>query len=118
MYNSIFIKFTGFIMQDKKIIETLKDNYNRDTRKQLVKSLIANEKNQDQELIESSYKIVDQIFSYVISELSWTFSSDSNSWNDTPLKIMLEVFPNIDKTKWFEDKLLQVKGSVSLKGEF
>ncbi len=105
-------------MQNEQIIEILKDNYSRDTRKQLVKSLIRNEKNQDQELLDSCYKIVDQIFSYVISELGWTFSSDSNSWDDTPLKIMLEAFPNIDKTKWFEDKLLQVKGSVGLKGEF
>jgi hypothetical protein len=105
-------------MQNEQIIETLKDSYNRDIRKQLVKSLIKHEKDNDEEAIESSYKIVDQIFSYVLSELGWTLSSDSNSWDDKPLQIMLEVFPNIDKTKWFEDKLLQVKSSVSLKGEF
>lgn len=105
-------------MQNKQIIETLKDSYNRDIRKQLVKSLIKHEKDNDQEAIESSYKIVDQIFSYVISELGWTFSSDSNTWDDKPLQIMLEVFPNIDKTKWFDDKLLQVRSTVSLKGEF
>lgn len=102
-------------MKNEEIIKTIKDSYNRDIRKQLVKSLIKNEKDNDQEAIESSYKVVDQIFSYVISELGWTFSSDSNSWNDVPLQIMLEVFPNIDKTKWFEEKLLQVKSSISLK---
>jgi len=105
-------------MQNEQIIKTLKDNYNRDIRKQLVKSLIKHEKENEQIALESSYKIVDQIFSYVISELGWTFAPDSNSWNDSPLKIMLEVFPNIDKTKWFNDRLLQVKGKVDLKGEF
>ncbi|WP_373071040.1 hypothetical protein [Sulfurimonas sp.] len=103
-------------MKNEEIIKTIKDTYSRDIRKQLVKSVIKNEKDNDKEAIESSYKVVDQIFSYVISELGWTFSSDSNSWNDTPLQIMLEVFPNIDKTKWFEEKLLQVKSSISLKG--
>ena len=105
-------------MKNEEIIQTLKDNYNRDTRKQLVKSMIKHEKDKNQEALDSTYNIVNQIFSYVISELGWTFAPDSNSWNDSPLKIMLEVFPNIDKTEWFDERLLQVKGSIDLKGEF
>jgi len=105
-------------MQDKQIIDTIKEQYTRDIRKQLVKSVIKNEKENDIESVRSSYNIVNQIFSYIMSELGWTLSDDSNSWDDRPLKIMLEVFPNIDKTKWFEEKLLQVKGLVSLKGDF
>ncbi|QFR49316.1 hypothetical protein FJR48_06075 [Sulfurimonas lithotrophica] len=102
-------------MQNKQIIEILKEQYSRDIRKQLVKNILKHEKNDDKEAIESSYNIINQIFSYVMSELGWTFSQDSNSWDDTPLKIMQEVFPNIDKTKWFDSQLLQVKASVGLK---
>lgn len=102
-------------MNREDIIKTIKDSYNRDIRKQLVKSLIKNEKSKDKEAVDSSYKVVDQIFSYVISELGWTFSSDSTTWDDTPLQIMQEVFPNIDKSEWFESQLLQVRSSVELK---
>jgi hypothetical protein len=104
-------------MTSEEIVKTIKDSYNRDTRKQLVKSLIKHEKDNDAEAIESSYKIVDQIFSYVISELGWTFSENSSSWNDTPINIMVEVFPNIDKTQWYRSKLLDVKSSVGLKSD-
>lgn len=105
-------------MENQQIIDAIKDQYTRDIRKQLVESILRSEKEKDQEAIDSSYKIINQIFSYVISELGWTFSIDSQSWNDTPLKIMLEVFPNIDKTEWFDSQLLQVKKTVELKGEF
>ena len=105
-------------MKNEEIIKTIKDSYSRDVRKQLIKSLVKHEKDNDKEAIESSYKIVDQIVSYILSELGWTFSPDSNTWDDQPLQIMLEVFPNIDKTKWFEEKLLQVKSSIDLKGEY
>jgi len=105
-------------MAKEQIIEILKEQYDRDTRKQLVKSLIKNEKNNDKEAIESSYRIVNQIFSYVISELGWTFSDNTTNWDDTPLQIMLEVFPKIDSTKWFDEQLLTVRKTVSLQGEF
>ena len=102
-------------MKNEQIIEAIKEHYSRDIRKQLVKGIVRNEKNNDKEAIESSYSIVNQIFSFVISELGWTFSQNSEEWSDEPLKIMLKAFPNIDKTKWFEAQLLQVRNSVELK---
>jgi len=54
-------------MENIQIIETLKDNYNRDLRKQVVKTIISNEK----ESKNPDYKIINQIFSYVLKELKW-----------------------------------------------
>ncbi|MCW8838487.1 MAG: hypothetical protein OQJ77_00675 [Thiovulaceae bacterium] len=105
-------------MKNEQIIKTIKDTYSRDIRKQLVKTLIKDEKSANIEDIESSYKIINQIFSYVISELGWTFAENSTSWDDTPLKIILETFPKIDETKWFEEKLLSVTKAVRLEGGF
>ena len=93
----------------EEIITTLKENYNRDLRKQVVRSILQSEKNNDQEGSESSYKVINQIFTYVISELKWRISDNSNSWDDTPLKIMSEVFPKIETTKWFAEQQLSVK---------
>lgn len=94
----------------EEIISTLKENYNRDLRKQVVKSLLLNEKDDNKESVESSYKVINQIFAYVISELKWKIPDNSNSWDDTPLQIMSEVFPKIETTKWFKEQQFSVKG--------
>ena len=71
------------------------------------------EKNNDKEALESSYKVINQIFTYIISELGWSISQNTNDWDDTPLKIMSEVFPKIETTKWFKDQQLSVAKSIS-----
>jgi len=93
-------------MQNQIIIDALKSQYNRDLRKQIVKNVLLHEKNSDSESIKSSYKILDQLFSYVISELNWSIADNSTKWDDAPLKIMSQVFPKIENTKWFSDKQL------------
>ena len=93
----------------EEIITTLKENYNRDLRKQVVKSILQSEKDDDKESSESSYKVVNQIFAYVISELKWSIPDNSNTWDDTPLQIMSEVFPKIETTKWFTEQQISVK---------
>ncbi len=98
-------------MQNQIIIDALKSQYNRDLRKQIVKNITQHEKNSDIEAIKSSYKIIDQIFSYIISELSWSISSNSAKWDDTPLQIMSQTFPKIETTKWFKEHQMQVKNS-------
>jgi len=45
-------------MKKETIIQILKDNYNRDLRKQVVKTIIANEKQSE----TPDYKIINQIF--------------------------------------------------------
>ena len=77
----------------EEIISALKEQYSRDLRKQVVKSILGHEKSSDKEAIKSSYKIVNQIFSYVIDSLGWNISAGTNTWDTSPLKIMSEVFP-------------------------
>lgn len=93
----------------EQIIATLKETYNRDLRKQVVKSILSNEKNNDKEALKASYNVINQIFSYIISELNWEISQNPSSWDYTPLKIISEVFPKIDNTQWFKDQQINIK---------
>ena len=102
----------------QKIIDALKESYTKTLRKEVVKNILLHEKNNDKEAQESSYKIMNQIFSYVISELGWSMSQNTNSWDDTPLKIISEAFPKIEKTKWYKDQQLVVTKPVNLEGNF
>jgi len=102
----------------QKIINFIKEKYNRDLRKQVVKAILKNEKSNDKMAQESSYKIINQIFSYIISELDWNISQNTNSWNDSPLKIISEIFPKIETTQWFKDQQLLVTKPINLEGNF
>ncbi|WP_294963533.1 hypothetical protein [Sulfurimonas sp.] len=102
----------------QKIIDTLKESYTRDLRKQVVKSVLKNEKTNDKEDLKSSYNILNQIFSYIMSELNWNISSSTNSWDDSPLKIMTEVFPRIETTQWYKNQELSVTKSINLESDF
>lgn len=98
----------------QEIITTLKEQYPRDLRKQVVKSMLKSEKSDDKEALKSSYSVINQIFSYIISQLNWSLAESTNSWDDTPLKIISEVFPKIETTRWFKDKQLYVTKSINL----
>jgi uncharacterized protein (UPF0297 family) len=94
-----------------EIIETLKAQYSRDLRKQLVKSLLESEKNSD---TEQQYKLINQIFSYVISELGWTMAANTENWDNSPLNIMSEVFPKLKTSKWYLEQNLSTKRSIDV----
>ncbi|EDZ62741.1 hypothetical protein SMGD1_2833 [Sulfurimonas gotlandica GD1] len=102
----------------EQIIDALKEQYPRDLRKQVVKSILRNEKSDDKEALKSSYNILNKIFSYIMSELNWSISNNTNDWDETPLKILIEVFPKIETTKWFKDQQLSVSKSIKLEGHF
>ena len=97
-------------MKKQEIIETLKNTYNRDIRKQVVKTLLTEEKEQQ----TPNYKIMNQIFSYVLSELDWNMPKSTEEWDTTPLEIIEEVFPQIEKTKWFQEQLLMTKQTIEV----
>ena len=101
-------------MNSEHIIQTLKDNYTRDIRKQLVKSILSSEKNNDKSALQRQYNLMNQIFSYVLKECNWDMPSNSNELDNEPLNIMKEVFPKLDTTKWFTDQLLVVKRSIDV----
>jgi hypothetical protein len=89
-------------METTEIIQTLKTHYNRDLRKQVVKTLLKNEKEAD----KSDYQIINQIFSYILKELDWKMADNIKEWDNAPLEIMQEVFPKIESTKWYEEQVL------------
>ena len=102
---------------NQTIVDKLKEHYTRDLRKQVVKSILQNEKNKDQIALDSSYKVINQIFSYIISELNWNIT-DTSSWDDTPLQIIKEAFPKIETTKWFKNQQLHVTKPINIEGDF
>ncbi len=97
-------------MNTKKseIIQTLKDTYSRDLRKQVVKTILANENEQN----TADNKIIDEIFSYVLNELNWKLPEKSEEWDYTPLDIMEETFPKIETTKWFEVQIVTARKMI------
>jgi len=97
-------------MKKETIIQTLKESYNRDLRKQVVKTLLANEKQSE----SPDYKIINQIFSYVLKELEWKMAENTKEWDNTPLEIMKETFPKIETTKWFQEQILTAQKMIEI----
>lgn len=95
-------------METTQIIETLKTHYNRDLRKQVVKTLQKDEK----ETNKPNYQIINQIFAYVQKELGWKLPENSTDWDYTPLDIMKEVFPHIESTKWYDMQISAAKKTL------
>jgi len=101
-------------MTKEEIIETLKEHYNRDIRKQLVKSIAEQEKEMSELDKPNVYKTINQIFSFVLQETGWTMRSNSKEWNDMPLEVMKETFPQITNTKWYAEQILMTKQSIDI----
>jgi hypothetical protein len=99
-------------MQKEEIIESIKQQYNRDTRKQLVKAILDAEKSED---TQTQYKLMNQIFSYVISQSGWNMSANAQEWDTTPLDIMTETFPKLKNTKWYKEQLLTTQKNIDLR---
>jgi DNA-binding ferritin-like protein len=97
-------------MKKETIIQILKDTYNRDLRKQVVKTILANEKQSQ----TPDYKIINQIFSYVLKELEWKMAENTKEWDNTPLDIMEEAFPKLESTKWFKEQILTAKKMIEM----
>jgi len=93
------------------LIETLKAQYSRDIRKQLVKSLLEAEKEKD---TEKQYKLMNQIFSYVLAQLNWSMPSGTEDWDPTPLEVMHEVFPKIMASQWYQEQQLMAKQHIDV----
>jgi len=96
------------------LIAALKAQYNRDIRKQLVKSLIEAEKAED---TDKQYKLMNQIFSYVLAQMGWTIASNTKEWdaNATPLEVMDEVFPKITSTQWYNEQKLLTNKTIDVR---
>jgi hypothetical protein len=99
-------------MNNKKteIIQTIKTNYNRDLRKQVVKTIQEEEKKDT----EPNYDVINQILSYIIKELDWKAVKDTQSWDHTPLDIVEETFPKIKTTIWFKIQVDTIKQMIDI----
>ena len=100
-------------MKKSEIIETLKENYNRDLRKQVVKTILAEEKNN----AKPNYEIISQIFTYVLGQLGWKIEDNLTEWDNTPFDIMEETFPKIESTMWFKGQLFAAKEMIEMELE-
>jgi len=98
--------------KQEQIIQFLKESYPRDTRKQLIKSILFEEKSKN--VSKDIYKILNQIFSYVLKESSWDMAKNSKDWDASPLQIMEEVFPKIKTTKWYKEQIILTNNSIEL----
>lgn len=95
-------------MERQEIIDTFKSHYTRDLRKQLVKTLLKNEK----ETKKPDYKMINQMFLFVQKELHWKIPENPSAWDYTPLEIMEDIFPNIESTKWYELQVSTAKKMI------
>ncbi|MEA3315759.1 MAG: hypothetical protein U9Q30_07895 [Campylobacterota bacterium] len=99
-------------MKKEEIIDFLKNQYPRDVRKQLVKSILNSEKIDDKNGLKQQLLVLNQILSYILKECNWDIPKGSTEINKLPLEIMVEVFPKINTTKWFEEQVLSTKQNI------
>jgi hypothetical protein len=102
-------------MNPNEIIEMLKTTYSREVRKGLIKTILEKEKESDKLATLQQYKLINQIFSYVLGQSGWKMGEDSTVWDAQPLKIMTEVFPKLSTTNWYSEQLLKTKQKVEVK---
>jgi len=101
-------------MNQNEIIETLKATYSREVRKGLIKTILEKEKEDNELATLQQYKIINQIFSYVLGQSGWKMGEDSTVWDAKPLEIMKEVFPKLSTTKWYSEQLLNTNQKVEI----
>ncbi len=101
-------------MHKEEIIDTLKSQYTREIRKQLVKTILSDEKDPDKTALKQPYHIINQIFSYVIKECNWSMSQNSVNWDNRPLEVMTEVFPKLITTQWYREQDITAKKNIDI----
>jgi len=95
----------------KANVKFIKDSYPKKTRIELITNLLeaqADKTISGQETVERLQNLIDQIFSTVLGNLKWNIASSKNSWDYRPIEVMQEVFPKIEKTRWYNMRHKQV----------
>ena len=57
---------------------------------------------------------MNQIFSYVLGQLGWSLAENSQAWDNSPLDILQDAFPQIEATQWYKGLELNVQKSIDL----
>ena len=99
-------------MTAEDTILILKEQYDRNTRKQLVKSILVDEKEKSAQ--GEAFHFINQIFSYVLKNSNWNITLNSSDWDTQPLEIMKTVFPKIETTNWYQDKSLSISKDIDV----
>jgi len=101
-------------MKKEEIINSIKAQYPRETRKQLVKTVLMHEKGTSMAVLKETYMLIDRIFAYVLKEYNWSMPENSKEWDHTPLEIMDASFPKLSETKWYKDQLLVAQNAINI----
>ena len=101
-------------MTPQDTITLLKEQYDRDTRKQLIKSMLEDEKEKLPISESQAYHFINQIFSYVLKNSNWDITLNSSDWDSKPLDVMKEVFPKIESTAWYKSKNLSIDKDIDV----
>jgi len=96
-------------MTPQEISESIKVQYNRTLRKQIVKKLLSDEK-----VKHYDYAIINQIFSYVLKSLGWDIAKKRVQWDETPLEVMVETFPKIETTQWYANQKILTDKNIGV----
>ena len=101
-------------MKKEEIVTTLKEHYSRDIRKELIKSILRDEKNMTEQDKATLYQTINQIFSFVLQQSGWKMGSSSTEWDVMPLEVMEEAFPKITTTQWYAEQILLTKQTIEI----
>jgi hypothetical protein len=104
-------------MNKEEIVNTLKAQYPREVRKQLVKAILDVEKTNDELAMKKQYKILNQIFSYVLHESNWDMAKNSETWDNTPLGVMTQTFPKLVTSKWYKEQHISVSTNIEVQSK-
>jgi len=72
------------------------------------------EKSGDKDIQDKNYNTINQIFSYVLHNSNWNIADNATQWDDRPLDIMREVFPQIETTQWYKNQKLTSTQSIDV----
>ena len=102
-------------MKKEDIINTLKEHYSHEIRRNLVQSLLEQEQSMSELDKKEVYKTINQIFSFVLQQAGWQIGETSKTWNSMPLEVMKETFPQLSTTKWYKEQILTTQKDIQIK---
>ncbi|MBN2824331.1 MAG: hypothetical protein JXQ76_03325 [Campylobacterales bacterium] len=105
-------------MTNQEIVDAIKAQYDRNTRKELIKTIQKLEKSKDYTKLQGGYQILHQIFSYILKELSWDINDRTLAWNQDPLEILTQSLPQIEQTQWFTGLAMTIQAHIDGKEGF
>ena len=102
-------------MKKEDIINTLKEHYSKEIRRNLIRSILEQEQSISELNKKEVYKTINQIFSFVLQQANWQMGETSQTWDAIPLEVMKETFPKLSNTKWYNEQILTTQQDIKIK---